>query len=113
MEMKKLDTQLYAQSLLDKITSLSNEINNLRTAYITTSDRVNSLSAEAYKKAEIFLENSEAAKKLAELSCQSSKYTYELAEFTNNYALIESAKYSYEKSQEIFRLTSKFCDLYR
>lgn len=97
----------YTQELLDKIISLSREIENLKAAYIITTDRLNSLSLDTHKKSLYFAEDINSLKEIADLCSHSCEITHQLAMSTKINTVIDSAKKSYEHSQEVLDLAIK------
>ena len=84
----------YSQELLDRVVSMTREIDNLRSAYVIVSDRLNSLSLLTAKSASEMLEEAAKVEEFAKLAVEATKLTEQSALLTNNQELIDAAKKS-------------------
>lgn len=84
----------YSQELLDRVVSMTREIDNLRSAYVIVSDRLNSLSLLTAKSASEILEEAAKVEEFAKLAVEATKLTEQSALLTNNQELIDAAKKS-------------------
>lgn len=84
----------YTQELLNKTISMTREIDNLRSAYVVVSNRLNNLSLLTEKSANEILEEAAKVEEFAKLAVAATKLTEESALLTNNSELIDAAKKS-------------------
>jgi hypothetical protein len=73
---------------------MTREIDNLRSAYVIVSDRLNSLSLLTAKSASEILEEAAKVEEFAKLAVEATKLTEQSALLTNNQELIDAAKKS-------------------
>ncbi|MFZ3040004.1 MAG: hypothetical protein WA115_09470 [Polynucleobacter sp.] len=84
----------YSQELLDRVVSMTREIDNLRSAYVIVSNRLNNLSLLTAKSANEILEEAAKVEEFAKLAVEATKLTEQSALLTNNPGLIDAAKKS-------------------
>lgn len=84
----------YSQELLDRVVSMTREIDNLRSAYVIVSNRLNNLSLLTAKSANEILEEAAKVEEFAKLAVEATKLTEQSALLTNNPGLIDAAKNS-------------------
>lgn len=101
----------YAQSLLERIASMTQEIDNLRTAYIKVNERLSKLSLHAELTIKELMEEATRVKEFAELGVEATKLTEESALITNNTNLIEAARKSSLAAQAVHQLTIDLIDV--
>ncbi|MES2586856.1 MAG: hypothetical protein V4536_08035 [Pseudomonadota bacterium] len=92
MTAKEMDA--YTQGLLDRIVTMTGEINNLRAAYLVVNERLNHLTVFTEDRLKDIVEEAARVEDFAKLAVEASKLTEESAMITNDQALIESAKNS-------------------
>lgn len=89
-----MDSAIHEQSLMDRIGSLTREINNLRDAYIIANNRLNKLLSLAAKTSQQLSEEAGRVEDFALLAVEATKLTEQSALLTNNIGLIAAAKKS-------------------
>lgn len=109
--MNKNEMDDYAQSLLERIASMTQEIDNLRTAYIKVNERLSKLSLHAELTIKELMEEATRVKEFAELGVEATKLTEESALITNNTNLIEAARKSSLAAQAVHQLTIDLIDV--
>lgn len=92
--MTEKDSAIHEQSLMDRIGSLTREINNLRDAYIIANNRLNKLLSLAAKTSQQLSEEAGRVEDFALLAVEATKLTEQSALLTNNIGLIAAAKKS-------------------
>ncbi|QWE17241.1 hypothetical protein [Polynucleobacter sp. AP-Nino-20-G2] len=92
MAEKEIDP--YTQSLLGRIVSMTQEIDNLRAAYMIVNERLNNLTALTEYNVKEILEEAARVEDFAKLAVDASKLTEESAIVTKNNLLIDAAKKS-------------------
>jgi hypothetical protein len=102
MTAKELDS--YAQGLLDRVVTMTGEINNLRTAYLVINERLNNLTISTGQYLKDILEEVARVEDFAKLAVEASKLTEESALITNNQPLVESAKKSTRAAYAVHQL---------
>lgn len=109
--MNKNEMDDYAQSLLERIASMTQEIDNLRTAYIKVNERLSKLSLHAELTIKELMEEATRVKEFAELGVEATKLTEESVLITNNTNLIEAARKSSLAAQAVHQLTIDLIDV--
>ena len=84
----------YAQGLLDRVVTMTREINNLREAYLVVNERLNHLTIFTEQHLKDIIEEATRVEDFAKLAVEASKLTEESALITNNQSLIDAAKKS-------------------
>ena len=84
----------YSQELLDRVVSMTREIDNLRSAYVVVNERLNNLARLTAKSANEILEEGAKVEEFAKLAVEATKLTEQSALLTNNQELIDAAKKS-------------------
>lgn len=92
--MTEKDSAIHEQSLLDRIGSLTREINNLRDAYTIANNRLNKLLYLAAKTSKQLLEEASRVEDFALLAVEATKLTEQSALLTKDSGLIAAAKKS-------------------
>ncbi len=92
MAEKEIDS--YTQNLLDRIVSMTREIDNLRTAYVVVNERLNNLTTLTEYNVKEILEEAARVEDFAKLAVEASELTEESAMITKNNKLIDAAKKS-------------------
>lgn len=84
----------YEQSLLDRVTSLTSETNNLRDAYLIVNKRLNKLLFLAAASSKQLIEEASRVEDFSRLAVEAARMTEQSALITKNDGLIDAAKKS-------------------
>lgn len=94
----------YTQSLLDRVISLTKEIDNLRAAYVTANNRLTHLALLTEQSSKELIEEASKVEDFARLAVEATKLTEKSALITNNNELIRAAKKSSLAAINVHRL---------
>ena len=94
----------YAQSLIDRVTSLSREIDHLRNAYIVVNDRLNNLTQINEQNSKELIEEAARVEDFARLAVEATLLTEKSALITNNSNLITAAQKSSKAAKAVYEL---------
>ncbi|MBU3613238.1 hypothetical protein [Polynucleobacter sp. MG-27-Goln-C1] len=94
----------YTQSLLDRVVSLTKEIDNLHAAYLIVNNRLNHLASLTEQSSKELIEEAVKVEDFARLAVEATKLTEKSALITNNEDLIRAAKKSSLAASNVHRL---------
>ncbi len=94
----------YSQSLLDRVVSLTKEINNLREAYIIVNDRLNHVSLRTEVGSKKLIEDVAKVEDYARLAVEAARLTEKSALLTKNPEIILAAQNSATAAGQVHEL---------
>ncbi|MBU3551346.1 hypothetical protein [Polynucleobacter sp. MWH-Berg-3C6] len=98
----------YAQKLLDRVIALTQEVDNLRTAYRIMRDRLDANAQELFIMEKRFSNEAKLVEQFAALSTKAASLTEDMARLTKNEALIQCSATSHETAKDLDEMIAKF-----